>query len=71
MVAHADVPLLVREWDATAFASTSNSATPDSSARPDMRYGFQVCHRPDVPSERWPKVVSEPGVDYTMPAGTK
>eukprot|EP00611_Tribonema_gayanum_P023567 TRINITY_DN4984_c1_g1_i3.p1 TRINITY_DN4984_c1_g1~~TRINITY_DN4984_c1_g1_i3.p1 ORF type:complete len:475 (-),score=163.13 TRINITY_DN4984_c1_g1_i3:929-2353(-) len=73
MLAHAGVPLLVREWDASALRSSATTTTSltDSSGRPDMRYGYQVCHRPDVPTARWPKVVSEPGVDYSMPEGLK
>jgi hypothetical protein len=57
MLARSHVPLLVREWE-------------DAHAPPGPRttFGFQVCVRP-LRNERYPELVPEAGVDYTMPKG--
>eukprot|EP00611_Tribonema_gayanum_P009847 TRINITY_DN1971_c0_g1_i1.p1 TRINITY_DN1971_c0_g1~~TRINITY_DN1971_c0_g1_i1.p1 ORF type:complete len:518 (+),score=75.08 TRINITY_DN1971_c0_g1_i1:194-1747(+) len=85
MLALADVPLLVRNWEQPSdfhggsaghkdLASTGPALqhahlTSVAQGRPELKYGFQVCHRPEAPKDSAPHIFKEPGVDYSMPDG--
>eukprot|EP00611_Tribonema_gayanum_P030901 TRINITY_DN873_c0_g1_i1.p2 TRINITY_DN873_c0_g1~~TRINITY_DN873_c0_g1_i1.p2 ORF type:complete len:538 (+),score=172.23 TRINITY_DN873_c0_g1_i1:97-1710(+) len=68
MLAHANAPLLVRQWqyDQGDYAAAALRSAPDAFT---SRFGFQVCHRPERARADYPSVFKEQGVDYALPPG--